>query len=41
MRYLRRYARQLGYLRQVDDALTSDREADTADGRALKAGFIA
>lgn len=41
IRYLRRYARQLGYLRQIDDALDSNREPETADSRALKAGFLA
>jgi hypothetical protein len=39
MRYLRRYARQLGYLQQVEEALDRDREPETADGRALKTGF--
>jgi DNA-binding transcriptional ArsR family regulator len=41
MRYLRRYARQLGYLRQVEDTLDRDRVPETADGQALQAGFRA
>jgi hypothetical protein len=41
MRYLRRYARQLGYLQQVEDALDPDREPETADCQALQAGFRA
>jgi hypothetical protein len=41
MRYLRRYARQLGYLQQVDDAVDPDRAPETPDSGALQAGFSA
>lgn len=39
LRYLRRYARQMGYLGQVEDALDATHEPATAEGRALQAGF--
>lgn len=38
-RYLRRYARQLGYLVQVDDALGATQEPTSTQGAALRAGF--
>lgn len=39
LRYLRRYARQLGYLDQVEYALDAAHDPPTAEGRALQAGF--
>lgn len=38
LRYLRRYARQLGYIRHVDDALAVTQSA-SAEGRAMHAGY--
>lgn len=39
VRYLRRYARQLGYRDQVEDALDAKRKPATDESRALRSGF--